>query len=53
MNNLAASREVSTPNRQTADLQSALRHERRGIEPGEIEDDSPVAGHKLRGIERR
>ena len=36
MKNLAASREVSTPNSKPADLQSALRRKRRGIEPGEI-----------------
>jgi hypothetical protein len=38
MNDLAASREVSTANRQTADLQSALRRKRRGIEPVEIDN---------------
>ena len=33
MKNLAASREVSTPNSPAADLQSALRRKRRGIDP--------------------
>ena len=55
MKNLAASREVSAPSSTSADLQSALRRKRRGIEPGEIKmiPKSGVARYiRMRNIQR-
>jgi hypothetical protein len=49
MKNLAASREVSTPSSKTADLQSALRRERRGIGPEEIKENHAVTESMRRG----